>query len=624
MLMKKTLLLVMLTAFASLAATAQVVLGDVKWSIRDGAKVNPAKTITIQFPNINGVDGTATISLAGNLFAEGEEATEDNAFDGIEANVLDPVAFPLADFEVVENTSYTLKITSVKVDGVEAIGDTTFVINFKTRGGERKLSWTFTIDGESVKKIHADDKNEDKGSGQYWSVVTKDTRHYYHVKTNYDEMMLDANTVLPMTEGLTFTANADKIYVGDTVTTTYKENLVFNTNHLYVTVPDCKVGDVVAFTAVHASANKPSKNKFASIMSQYGTAVAVDGFVSEQATNPDGVADSITLNGTKTAYKFEVQEDGDITFKLSNARLYSITITEGVAKVPCKYSAQAVYKDGDNVKVLKELVSETDGITGTTVKVNYSYWLTDEDGNLYTHGAKGTPFVETLDLVSDTIFHINYTKADITGVVFLAEAEDFYDEEDMDCPVKLCTQANAAIRSSNCKAAYTTADTKLITLPAGTYKMTAIIFDNTGKTSGRYQKIAVGTTENDTLFFSATADNWTEAENIFELKEETDIVWAKGGADTNGFDCFVIYATDELPEPDYVLGDVNGDNEITMADANAVVNYFLASDTEKAQMIENNFNVEAADVITDGDITMADANAIVNIFLGVAGEGEKE
>ena len=97
MLMKKTLLLVMLTAFASLAATAQVVLGDAKWSIRDGAKVNPAKTITILFPNINGVDGTATISLAGNLFAEGEEATEDNAFDGIEANVLDPVAFPLAD-----------------------------------------------------------------------------------------------------------------------------------------------------------------------------------------------------------------------------------------------------------------------------------------------------------------------------------------------------------------------------------------------------------------------------------------------------------------------------------------------------------------------------------------------
>ena len=41
-------------------------------------------------------------------------------------------------------------------------------------------------------------------------------------------------------------------------------------------------------------------------------------------------------------------------------------------------------------------------------------------------------------------------------------------------------------------------------------------------------------------------------------------------------------------------------------------------------MIENNFNVEAADVNLDGDITMADANAIVNIFLGVANEGEKE
>ena len=74
------------------------------------------------------------------------------------------------------------------------------------------------------------------------------------------------------------------------------------------------------------------------------------------------------------------------------------------------------------------------------------------------------------------------------------------------------------------------------------------------------------------------------------------------------------------PVASVVLGDVNGDNNITMADANAVVNYFLASDADKVQMVENNFNVVAADVNGDGDITMADANAIVNIFLGVGNE----
>ena len=57
--------------------------------------------------------------------------------------------------------------------------------------------------------------------------------------------------------------------------------------------------------------------------------------------------------------------------------------------------------------------------------------------------------------------------------------------------------------------------------------------------------------------------------------------------------------------------DVNGDGSITMADANAVVNYFLADDKSGI----TNFNVDAADVNGDKAITMADANQIVNIFL---------
>ena len=60
-------------------------------------------------------------------------------------------------------------------------------------------------------------------------------------------------------------------------------------------------------------------------------------------------------------------------------------------------------------------------------------------------------------------------------------------------------------------------------------------------------------------------------------------------------------------------GDCNSDGGITMADANAVVNYYLA--IEKPQ----GFDVESADVNDDGDITMADANVIVNMYL----EGQK-
>ena len=65
-----------------------------------------------------------------------------------------------------------------------------------------------------------------------------------------------------------------------------------------------------------------------------------------------------------------------------------------------------------------------------------------------------------------------------------------------------------------------------------------------------------------------------------------------------------------------LVGDVNNDGAVTMADANAVVNYFLATDKP------SNFDVDNANVNGDGDddgkpsITMADANAIVNMFLG--------
>ena len=66
--------------------------------------------------------------------------------------------------------------------------------------------------------------------------------------------------------------------------------------------------------------------------------------------------------------------------------------------------------------------------------------------------------------------------------------------------------------------------------------------------------------------------------------------------------------------PNSVIGDVNNDNKITMADANLIVNYYLAPGNYP------NFPVEAADLNDDDEITMADANAVVNIYL--AGESE--
>ena len=60
-------------------------------------------------------------------------------------------------------------------------------------------------------------------------------------------------------------------------------------------------------------------------------------------------------------------------------------------------------------------------------------------------------------------------------------------------------------------------------------------------------------------------------------------------------------------------GDSNGDDTVTMADANAIVNYFLAQGTDG--FVEGDFDEEVADVNSDGEVTMADANQVVNMFL---------
>ena len=538
--MKKQLLTLVALLFAAVTAMAQVNLGNPKWNVKDGGKCSPSKVITFFFPNPEGVNSSTVISVGGNFYEAGQEAGEENAFSGFEVNVTIPVEFALEDFDAQPNTSYVLKITSVKIGDEELIGDTTYTLNFTTRGAERQMLWTFTIDSTSVDKIKADDGNVSDGEGKYWKVLGVDTRHYVHQKLNNEEIMLDANTPLPMTEGLNFTFGADKVYVGDVVTTKHKDRLSFNANNLYMTVPDCKAGDIITINASRATKASATKLKFTCIVAMDGAAEAIDGI-----TSSSGMKDSLQLGSSFANFKFTVLQDGDVTLKLSNAHVKSLEITEARPIVDCVYSVKAIYKDGDNVKELKTLVPETVGKTNDVVKVNYSYWLTDGEGNLYTYGTKGNEFLEKFDLISDTTFVISYKKvADVSDVVFLSEGEDFFDEENQERTIEMVTQANSAVRSSNGKAAYATADTKITTLPAGTYTFKAIIFDNTGKSSGFIQSIGISENTDEDLLLAANADNWTEAQETFILENEGDIIWRAGGNENKGIDIMVIYKSD--------------------------------------------------------------------------------
>ena len=530
MLMKKISTLAFMAFFCCLSAMSQVVLGDIQFSLADGAKVSP-KTgkITVTFPNVTGVaDPTATTFVLTGAF-------NDIEFDGVEGTFASGVVLDLADFELEPSTSYLLKITSVKVDGAELAAEGGYSLNFKTRGAERKMAWTFTIDEESVAKILEDENaegNETAGTGTFWSVITANQRHYIHQKLNNSEVMLDANTPLPMTEELLFTINADKVYVGDVTDTKYKNNLVFNANAQQITIPDCQEGDVITFNSCKY-ATKPSSSKFPVIVALNGAAIAPDGLVSSS-----GLQDSIDVPKNATNLRFEVVVPGDVSFSIGQCNLTGITISEAQPKLPCKYNIVAAYVDGENTTVLKELVGETDGVTGTTVKVNYPYWLPDAEGNVYTYGAKGSEFVE---------FVINYKKTAFDGLVYLCEGEELPG-------AVLCTSANAAVRSSMAKSGYVTEDLKLVTLQPGTYKIRAVLFD-ANKTPGYICTLTKGEGEENEIYLSATATNFDEKESdLLTVTEPTDITLKAGGNDNQGIDVIMIYASTDAPDdPDGIV-----------------------------------------------------------------------
>ena len=586
--MKKIFTLAFMAFFFCLASMAQVELGDIKFSIKDGQKVNPTTgKITVTFPNVTGVeDPTATNFELSGFFNEID-------FDGLSGSFATGVILDLQEFELEPATDYTLRITSVKVDGTELAAEGGYTLNFKTRGAERKMSWTFTMDEASAALIKEEGTPNSDGS-DLTKYIDMGSQRFYVPARNYEEILLPDGTPLPMTEDLLFKFGNKAFYVGD-FEGSHKDRIAFNGNDQFMTIPDCQEGDVIIFNANRATKASSSKRTCIQAM---GGALAPDGI--EAST---GVNDSIQLGSSFSNFKFEVQTAGDITFRFSNCLLKSVTIEEAQEKLPRNYKVVAQYKDDENTVVLKELVPLTEGITGSTVKVNYPYWLTDTEGNVYTHGSKGNEFVEAFDLVNgegDVTFVVNYSKTDITNAVYLSEGEDIEG-------AVLCTSPNAAIRSSMGKSAYVLEDTKLVTLQPGSYKIRAILFD-ANKTASYVCTLSKGEGEENEIYLSATATNWTEAESdLLEITEATDITLMAGGGDNTGLDVIVIYASEDAPDDPVLKGDANGDSEINITD----ITYIIDKINNKAP---ENFNEEAADVNGDDEINITDVTWVLDII----------
>ena len=527
--MKKISTLAFMAFFFCLSSMAQVVLGDINFSIKDGQKINPTTgKITVTFPNVSGVADPTTTNfvLAG--------AFNDIDFDGVEGTFASGVTLDLAEFELQPATAYALKITSVKVDGTELAPAEGYTLNFKTRGAERKMAWTFAIDEASLALIQEEaTANTESDESKYIDLSGSKGPRFYVPARNYEEIMLPDGTALPMSEDLLFKFGAKVFYVGGQ-TGNFANQICFNGNDQFMTIPDCQEGDIITFNANRAT--KASDSKRTCIQALNGAAIAPEGILAFT-----GVQDSVQLGSSFANFKFEVQIAGDITFRFSNCLLKTVTIEEGQEKKPCKYNIVAAYVTEEKTTILKELVAETEGMTGTTVKANYPYWLTDAEGNAYTYGKKGNEFLEAFDLKGDTTFVINYSKTAYEGVVFLSEGEDLTGAIE-------CTSPNAAVRASMAKAGYVTEDLKLVTLQPGTYKVRAVLFD-ANKEPSYVCTLTKGEGEINEILLSATATNWTEVESdLLTITEATDITLKAGGNENQGVDIIMIYASTDAPE----------------------------------------------------------------------------
>ena len=113
-------------------------------------------------------------------------------------------------------------------------------------------------------------------------------------------------------------------------------------------------------------------------------------------------------------------------------------------------------------------------------------------------------------------------------------------------------------------------------------------------------------------------DNWNQGDELVSVNMFegcTSLVGGRGTAYNSSYTDATYAHADASNNPGYftgtfLLGDVNGDGSITIADVTALVNIILGKDTE------GHYNRAAADVNLDESITIADVTALVNIILG--------
>ena len=215
-------------------------------------------------------------------------------------------------------------------------------------------------------------------------------------------------------------------------------------------------------------------------------------------------------------------------------------------------------------------------------------------GKLYMKDASGGPkgkdynyyFTLTKNHQVETI---NYKQTDVHDVVFLAEGEDIPG-------MTLCDNYNMRIRSSNSAAAYAAnGPVGFVTLPAGSYQLTALIH-NSYKNPDSYWSFLAGDKEIANLH--CTVVNIQELQSVvFTLNEKTTLYIPKCGDVRSGID--LLYITKVMPT-------IQLDAKVYYASPTGSGEGISKSDPgDLKQMI---WNLEAGDelILLDGQYDMAE------------------
>lgn len=515
-------------------------LGAPSISLKDGSKVNPNtfNNFSITFPKAANLAEETTVTIAGYfgpaVLEEGDDATN-YMFDGIEGNVWTGIDIAVSDIVALqENTDYEFYLTSIAVDGYEALnvvaaeGEKLYPISFATTGpGIKEVrSWEFTTD---VAMAEAIAKSIDDGLG-LWNVSSKG-RYSVSTKmfTNGNQQLLTAaDTPLPITDGLLFTmSNDNDILVGTPAHTGVGGEAYGGQNNGRLQlgggspdliVPQCNAGDEVTVKALWSTTNK-------------GVITITNG-TAEDGTN------TITVSDSPTDYKITVTDNGDLVLKSANIVYNAVSVFPStIEKKDIDYVVNAVDGEGS---VIKANVASGTAKTNDNISVPYSYWITDANGVVYTKGAKGSPFSASFTIENDkTDYNLDYKTTAYGKAVYCEEAENIEG-------TVACTHDNAVIRSSGTKAAYNESDITLVTLQPGSYKIKAVLFDANGTVSYS-AKFTLGT---QVIDLYADATNWTECESdLLTVTEATPLVWnATAGGESKGLDIVLVYESEDMPD----------------------------------------------------------------------------